>query len=119
DRAAGGTTVCADTKAWTPTRSRKKARRMEPSGGGGNPRADYRPRSKWPTDSDRSVALGGRVRAALLDSIPDVGEDIRQPRSITTRRHLTWRRGLLVSRHQHELRGCALGLLARTVPRAQ
>ena len=63
------------------------------------------------------VAVGDRLRAAVLDSVPDLGQGLRQLRSRAARRRVARRRGAVVSAHHAALRGHLLVLHARRVPR--
>ena len=55
-----------------------------------------RARPQRQADHPRSVAVGDRLRAALLDSVPGLGQDLRQLRSRAAGRRLARRRGAVV-----------------------
>src|SRR5207237_7156178 len=101
---AARSALSADAEAGTSARSREKARRVESAGSGGDARARHGARQKRTSHSDWTVAVRSGLRAAVLDSVPAVGEDVRQPRSLAARRHLAWRRGIVVSRPEVQFR---------------
>ena len=116
--ATAGRRVGPDAEDRAPARSRQDAGRHRPARGARDARAGHGARPQRPADHPRPVAVGDRLRAALLDSVPGVGQGLRQLRSRS--RLVVVSRGGAAPWYRHitpQLRGDLLVLHARRVPR--